>query len=151
MYLEHANINVRNLDECVRFLTTACPDFEIRHQGISDGVPWAHIGTAETYIALNESPESESTESESTGGPMNHLGFVVDDTDALAARMRGAGFREGFISPEHPHRKRRYFLDADGIEWEFVEYVSDDPDEYNSYADQEPPTASARRDCAPES
>ena len=112
MYLEHANINVRNLDECVRFLTTACPDFEIRHQGISDGVPWAHIGTAETYIALNESPESEST-----GGPMNHLGFVVDDTDALATRMQAAGFREGFISPDHPHRKRRYFLDADGIEW----------------------------------
>jgi catechol 2,3-dioxygenase-like lactoylglutathione lyase family enzyme len=128
MYLEHANINVKSIDECVRFLTAACPDFEIRHQGIDDGTPWAHVGTDATYIALNETPEMGFP-----AEPLNHLGFVVDDADALAARLQAAGFREGFITPAHAHRKRRYFFDADGLEWEFVEYLSDDPAEYNGY------------------
>jgi len=77
---------------------------------------------------LNETPEMGFP-----AEPLNHLGFVVDDADALAARLQAAGFREGFITPAHAHRKRRYFFDADGLEWEFVEYLSDDPAEYNGY------------------
>ena len=30
---------------------------------------------------------------------LNHLGFVVDDAEALASRLRAAGFREGFAAP----------------------------------------------------
>ena len=36
--------------------------------------------------------------------------------------------------PEHPHRRRKYFFDADGIEWEFVEYASGDPAQRNDYS-----------------
>ena len=129
MYLEHVNITVKSIDECVRFLKTACSNFEIRGRGIDDGKPWAHVGTAETYIALNELPESASAD-----GPLNHLRFVVDDVDTLAGRLQEAGYREDFIAPPHPHRKRRYFLDADDIQWEFVEYLSDDPAERNDYS-----------------
>ena len=127
--LEHANITVESIDAAVRFLTTAFPEFRVRGSGVADGNRWAHVGTDETYLALNESSEDRSSR-----GPLNHLGFVVDDVDGLAERLSGAGYREGFVAPPHPYRKRRYFHDADDIEWEFVEYLSDDPAKRNDYS-----------------
>lgn len=127
--LEHANLAVRNIDEAIRFLTTAFPEFRIRGRGDVDGRPWVHVGTAETYLALNEVSREIDAQ-----GPLNHLGYVVEDVDALAGRLSAAGYHEGFVAPSHPHRKRRYFHDADDLEWEFVEYLSEDPAERNDYS-----------------
>ena len=127
--LEHANLTVRNIDETVRFLRTAFPEFAIRGEGINQGNRWLHVGTDDSYIALNESSEGHSE-----SGPLNHLGFAVDDVNAIVSRLLAAGFQEGFIAPEHPHRSRKYFFDADGIEWEFVEYASGDPAQRNDYS-----------------
>jgi len=127
--LEHANLTVSSIDAAVRFLSSAFPDFRVRGSGVANGKPWAHVGTDDTYLALNESSDQPAA-----GGPLNHLGYVVDDVDALADRLKAAGYREGFVSPPHPHRKRRYFHDADDLEWEFVEYLSDDPAERNDYS-----------------
>lgn len=127
--LEHANLTVTSIDDTVRFLTTAFPDFKIRGRGILNGNPWLHIGTDVTYIALNESPEARAP-----GGPLNHLGFVVDDAEAVVQRLQQAGYEEGLKVAAHRHRTRKYFLDRDGIEWEFVEYHSDDPAERNDYS-----------------
>lgn len=129
--LEHANLNVRDIDATVRFLQTAFPEFAIRGGGEANGIRWVHVGTAETYLALNEKPDAEAAD-----GPLNHLGYVVDDVEALSARMLAAGYQEGFRAPSHRHRIRRYFLDPDGVEWEFVEYLSDDVAERNDYSDQ---------------
>ena len=129
MQLEHANLNVSSIDAAVRFLQTAFPEFRVRGGGVVEGKRWAHVGTDETYLALNES------DSTALGGPLNHLGYVVDDVDALAARMHAAGYREGFVAPEHPHRKRRYFHDSQDVEWEFVEYLVDDPVLRNDYSE----------------
>jgi len=63
----------------------------------------------------------------------NHVGFAVEDADALRERMLAAGYREGFVPEPHPHRKRVYFLDTDGMEYEFVQYYSDDFAERNDY------------------
>ena len=126
--LEHANLTVTSIDETVRFLVAAFPGFGLRGRGVVDGRPWVHVGTDRTYVALNESSEDRSQR-----GPLNHLGFVVDDVDALSERLAAAGYREGFVAPEHPHRKRRYFLDAQDLEWEFVEYLSDDLAKRNDY------------------
>ena len=129
MILEHANLTIPSIDAAVHFLTTAFPEFYIRGDGIANGRRWVHVGTDDTYIALTESNESRTA-----GGALNHLGYVVEDLDALADRMMAAGYREGFRAPPHPHRKRRYFHDADDIEWEFVEYLSDDPTLRNDYS-----------------
>lgn len=51
-----------------------------------------------------------------------------------AERMRKAGYREGASELAHPHRKRRYFFDTEDTEWEFVEYLSDDPAQRNDYS-----------------
>ena len=43
--LEHANINVRSIDETIRFLTAAFPEFRVRGRGEVEGRPWVHVGT----------------------------------------------------------------------------------------------------------
>lgn len=133
--LEHANMNVRNINDTVRFLIAALPEFQIRREGQNEGQRWMHIGTDDTYIALNESTD-EPTEKwvPYAGKPgINHLGYEVDDVDAVRARLSAAGFRDSTYPNNHPHRKRVYFYDADGNDWEFVQYLSDDPKERNDY------------------
>ncbi len=133
--LEHANMDVRNIDDTVRFLTAALPEFRIRREGLNEGRRWMHIGTDDTYIALNESsdePAEKWVPYEGKPG-INHLGYEVDDVEALRDRLAAAGFKDSTYPNNHPHRKRVYFYDADGNDWEFVQYFSDDPAERNDY------------------
>jgi len=131
--LEHANINVRNIDEAIRFITTAFPEYRVRGRGAVEGRPWVHVGTDSSYVALNEYPSDAQSAGEFGAEPLNHLGFAVDDVEALAKRLLAAGFKEGFVAPAHRYRLRKYFLDADGMEWEFVEYLTEDPVLQNEY------------------
>ena len=134
--LEHANMIVRDVAEMIRFLQTAFPDFRIRGEGESGhGTRWVHVGTDETYIALNEATaESEDKWVPYSGkAGVNHLGYEVDDADALRGRMLAAGYEESTVPNSHPHRKRVYFYDAEGNDWEFVQYSSSDPAERNDY------------------
>ena len=64
----------------------------------------------------------------------NHLGFEVGDAEALRRRMLEAGYTESTVPNRHPHRRRVYFHDLEGNDWEFVEYASADPAERNDYA-----------------
>ena len=133
--MEHANLHVHHFDDAVRFLKTAFPDFEVRSESVRDGMRWMHIGTHETYIALNEtSSDGAATKQPYDSKPgINHLGYEVDDVDALQQRLSDAGFRDSTYPNNHPHRKRVYFYDADGNDWEFVQYFTDDPAERNDY------------------
>ena len=133
--MEHANLHVRHFDDAVRFLKTAFPDFYVRRESESDGLRWMHIGTDETYIALNESNDDRSAGREPYDGKpgFNHLGYEVDDVDALQKRLAAAGFRDSTYPNSHPHRKRVYFYDADGNDWEFVQYFTDDMTKRNDY------------------
>jgi len=133
--LEHANIVVRDFEAMTHFLRTAFPDFRIRREGFNRGRRWAHIGTDDTYIAVSEA-QSEPAEDwvPYSGKPgVNHLGYEVDDVDALRERLAAAGYRDSTYPNNHPHRKRVYFYDADGNDWEFVQYFSADPAERNDY------------------
>jgi len=135
--LEHANITVRNVDKAVQFLTTAFPDFRIRGtnqtQAPDEPLKWLHVGTDTTYVALTPSSGEPDTPHQFYTEPgVNHVGFAVDDTDAVQQRMEAAGYETKYADP-HPHRKRLYVTDDDGMEWEFVEYFSDDPAERNDY------------------
>ncbi len=135
--LEHANMIVRDIDATIRFLQTAFPDFTIRHDSKgADGPRWVHIGTDATYIALNEaSVEPEQHWEPYTGIPgVNHLAYEVDDVDALQERLTAAGYTDSTVANNHPYRKRVYFYDPDGNDWEFVQYYTDAPSERNDYA-----------------
>ena len=133
--MEHANLTVRHYDEAVRFLQTAFPDFEVRKEGEKDGHRWMHIGTGDTYLAVNEATvEARDRREPYDGQPgVNHLGFEVDDAEGIRARLLAAGFKDSTYPNSHPHRNRVYFYDADGNDWEFVEYFSDDPALRNDY------------------
>ncbi len=133
-FLEHANLTVRDLDEAVRFLTTACPEFVVRHRGENAGGKWLHLGTETSYFALGE-PLTATEDEKKTIFGVNHLGIVVGDADALKARLLAAGYQESYIVSDHPQRKRLYFLDSDGFEWEFVQYFSDDVAKQNDYSE----------------
>ena len=64
---------------------------------------------------------------------LRFIGFVVDDLDGVAERLRSSGYREGMSAMDHPHRRRIYFFDDDDNEYEFVEYLSTDPSDRNDY------------------
>jgi catechol 2,3-dioxygenase-like lactoylglutathione lyase family enzyme len=133
--MEHANLHVRHFDEAVRFLSTAFPEFRVRSESSTDGLRWMHIGTDENYIALNETrQEPASGWAPYCGKPgVNHLGYEVEDVDALRERLAAEGFAETTIPNRHPHRKRVYFKDAEGNDWEFVQYFTDDMSRRNDY------------------
>ena len=134
--LEHANLVVRDIDATIRFLQTAFPDFSIRFDGTDpDGTRWVHIGTHETYVALGESTvEPEPRWTPYVGMPgVNHLAYEVDDAEALHQRLAAVGYQDSTVTNKHPWRKRVYFLDPDGNDWEFIEYLTDDPEKRHDY------------------
>ena len=134
--LEHANVHVREIDAIVKFLATALPDFRIRHDGTDeDARRWVHVGNDDTYIALYEATaEPAEPWVPYAGRPgVNHLGYAVDDVEAVRQRLAAAGYVETTVGNDHPYRRRVYFNDPEGNDWEFVEYASDDPAERNDY------------------
>jgi catechol 2,3-dioxygenase-like lactoylglutathione lyase family enzyme len=64
---------------------------------------------------------------------VNHFAYEVDDIEALSERMKSAGYKDSTPPNAHPHRKRRYFHDPEGNDWEFVQYLSEKPAERNDY------------------
>ncbi len=135
--LEHANLIVRDVDGMIRFLVTAFPEFRIRAEGKTwSGARWVHLGTDETYLALNEATaEPAEPWVPYAGKPgTNHLGYEVTDVEGIRERLAAAGYRDSTVPNDHPHRRRVYFHDAEGNDWEFVEYASSDPAERNDYA-----------------
>jgi catechol 2,3-dioxygenase-like lactoylglutathione lyase family enzyme len=134
--LEHANLSVRDVEGTIRFLTCACPELRLRGRGPDcAGLRWAHLGTDESYLSLLEATgEAAEPFVPYTGRPgLNHLGFEVPDAAAVRARLLAAGYRETSVANAHPHRTRVYFADAEGNDWEFVEYHSRLPSERNDY------------------
>jgi len=46
--------------------------------------------------------------------------------------MQNAGFEPFNHGPEHSFRQNLYYIDPNGVEVEFVEYMSDEPRERNA-------------------
>ena len=134
--LEHANLSVRDINATMRFLQTAFPEFRVRFDGrAKDGTGWVHFGTDDTYISLNQATVvPEKCWQPYSGVPgVNHLAYEVDDVAALRQRLGAAGYHDSTPENHHPYRQRVYFLDPDGNDWEFVQYLSDDPAKRNDY------------------
>ena len=138
IYLEHANMTVPDLDAAIRFLKTVDPDFVVRHRAISErGYTWAHVGNEQCYIALQEPhPGSDANRKqrpyEDIG--VNHLGWAIDDLDAVDTRLLEAGYERVFDEIYgHEYRRSVYFYDDAGFEWELNEYRSSIPEQRNKY------------------
>ncbi len=140
--LEHTNLIVTDIDPTVAFLTAAFPSWHIRGEGNQPyaGMArrWVHLGDDDFYLALTAfdiDPKDKGHQrdlSSPTPG-LAHIGFEVSSLDDVVARLKEAGFEPDHLGADHPHRKNIYYIDGEGLEFEFVEYLSSDPEKRNSY------------------
>jgi len=135
IYLEHANITVSNIEKSVDFFQTAFPHFVIRGGG-NETREWIHLGDASTYIAINQgTPEQVHENKNMDRLGINHIGFVVENVNEIAERLLVKGYKRDYPKQIEKFRIRDYFIDSDGNEFEFVQYLSNKTEEKNSYTD----------------
>lgn len=136
-FLEHANITVPDIDAAIAFLQVIEPRLTVRHDETPQGsYRWAHIGAGNCYIALQEphlgsGPRSARRPYKDYG--VNHIGWVVDDFEAVIGRLEAHGYRQGIPGEDSPVRRRAYYYDSAGLEWEIVAYYTEDLQERYSY------------------
>ncbi len=135
--LEHANLTVPDIDAAIDFLQAVEPEYRVLHDSGEDAdIRWVHFGAGGSYLAL-EVPHDGNADSTLNARyqnyGINHVGLVVDDIADAKSRLEAGGYREGHIPEIHPARIRRYFYDSAGMEWELVQYLSDDPSLRHSY------------------
>ncbi|MEM6564318.1 MAG: VOC family protein [Pseudomonadota bacterium] len=121
--LEHANVTVSDAQNTARWMADVF-GWHIRWQGPSlDGGHSLHIGTPDQYLALYQPklPAEDASSSYRTVGGLNHLAVTVGDIDSAEQKVVAAGFRPESHANYEPGR-RFYFHDADGIEYEIVQY-----------------------------
>jgi len=123
---EHVNMTVSDPDKTASML---CDVFgwHVRWKGASlGGGTTYHVGTDDRYVAIyNPNADlSDRNESYTTRGGLNHLGLLVDDLDAVEARVLAAGYKS-HSHQEYEPGKRFYFHDGDGIEYEVLSYNED--------------------------
>lgn len=135
--LEHANLVLTDIEPTLSFLSAAFPEWRVRGQGESawygKARRWLHFGDDDFYVTLNDDGEGAPRDLTGHAPGLAHLGFAVASLDALVARLRAAGHAPTHWGPEHPHRRNVYYIDGAGLEFEFVEYFSDKPEEKNLY------------------
>ena len=136
-YLEHTNMTVHDIDAAIAFLQVVEPCLTVRHDETPEGsYRWAHVGAGNCYIALQEPQlDSEPTDCHRPYKDygVNHIGWVVDDLDATIGRLKAAGYEEGIPGESNRFRRRAYFYDSAGFEWEIVAYYTEDLAERYSY------------------
>ncbi len=148
MRIEHVNLVVPELEPTLDFLKAAFPDWRVRGFGADEwnGKPrkWVHFGTDGMYITLNDGGEGQNRNLAGWNVGLAHLGFEITDGDGLIGRMASAGYKPSVLKdPDGPFRKRIYFVEPAGFEFEFVQYASDIASERNEYSAPTPFTAKA--------
>jgi len=121
-FLEHANITVANPARSAAMLEQIF-GWKTRWTGAAkDGGVSYHVGGADSYVALySRGGTQRIANTSATIGALNHLGVVVDDLDAVEARVKAFGLTPINHADYEPGR-RFYFLDHDGTEIEVVSY-----------------------------
>ena len=133
IYLEHANITVNDLQEAIKFFQTAFPHFRIRGGG-NEMREWVHLGDDHTYVAINQAKQNDiKVDKNYDKIGINHLGFVVPDVEVIANKLLSNGYKRDYPKQVEQFRIRDYFADADGNQYEFVQYLSEVTQEKNSY------------------
>ena len=137
MYLEHLNIVVKDLDQTLVFYRAAMPHWRVRGGGESTwyGVKrkWLHFGDDNQYLSFNDSGTGKVRELTSNALGVAHFAYVVNNLDALIGRLNAAGFEVRIWGGNEPHAKSVYFIDPNGYEVEFLQYLADLPSERNVY------------------
>lgn len=136
--LEHLNVTVRDIDATTRFLLLAMPTWQVRGGGEMDWygktIRWQHVGDANVYLALQGGGEGEHPSWQSHQRGLKHVGLVVPSVAAVVQRLAEAGHPLDHWGGATPARRSAYVMAPDGLQFEFVEYHTDDPALRNAYA-----------------
>ncbi len=122
--LEHVNITVSDPKRAAALMDTLF-GWKIRWEGEAiHGGYTVHVGDEDDYLAFYTPPkptEASGISYDMRGG-LNHVALVVDDLDAIEARVLNAGLKTTSHGDYEPGR-RFYFHDHDEIEYEIVSYA----------------------------
>lgn len=121
--LEHLNVTVRDPDATAAMLADLF-GWRVRWQGSAiHGGRSVHVGGTDTYLAVYAGPGEQTGAGNSYAqrGGLNHIGVVVDDLDAVEARVKAHGYEPVNHADYEPGR-RFYFREENGIEIEVVSY-----------------------------
>lgn len=137
LYLEHLNLVVKNIPQALTFYQAAFPHWCIRGGGQSTwhGKPrrWLHFGDDSIYLALSDHGESDIRDNKAFQVGLSHFAFVTDELAQVTQRLKAAGFVDVQGDGAEGIRKNTYFVDSDGFEVEFVEYLTADIEKRNDY------------------
>ena len=129
--LEHLNITVPDITVALKFLALIAPDFSVRKDAMSErGYRWVHVGNETCYFALQEphpGSTAEAPRQSYTNHGVNHIGIIIEDASATESKLLARGYKPNGPMVIESYRKRIYFYDDTGFEWEMVEYLSDSP------------------------
>ena len=130
--IEHINLVVSDIDATLKFIQTAFPTWAVRGNGdgkwYGESRNWLHVGTEDYYITLNSGNKDNNRDLQSNSPGLAHIGFSVDDVEAISNRLQNSGYPVAANGAEHPHRRTVYFIDPSGFEFEFIQYLSQSPE-----------------------
>jgi catechol 2,3-dioxygenase-like lactoylglutathione lyase family enzyme len=137
LHLEHLNLVVNDIPQTLSFYQAAFPHWTVRGGGRNDwyGKPrsWVHFGDDYQYLAFNDNGVGENRDLKGHQVGLAHFAYITNDIKGVIARLQEAGFEIAVDGAEDKYRENVYFIDPNGYEVEFVEYVSDIPSERNRY------------------
>jgi catechol 2,3-dioxygenase-like lactoylglutathione lyase family enzyme len=121
--IEHVNITVTDPGRSADLMHELF-GWKVRWEGPSMlGGHTIHVGSEADYLALYTNETVKTADPRfSKSKPLNHVGVVVDDLDAVEAKVIAAGL-EPFSHGDYEPGRRFYFLDWNRIEFEVVSYA----------------------------
>lgn len=135
--LEHLNLVVDNMDSTLKFYQAAFPHWQVRGKGQGEWYGtyrnWLHFGDDYQYLTFNDNGLGDNRNLSSNDMGLSHFAFVTNNIDAVITRLSQACFDVDKIGANSTFRKNAYYIDPNGYEVEFVEYLSDVPEERNLY------------------
>lgn len=121
--LEHVNISVTDPQRSAKLMQDLF-GWHIRWEGPAmAGGYTVHVGYDNGYLALYTNPDIAAADVQHPKGlPLNHIGVIVGNLDAVEAKVIAAGF-EPFSHSDYGPSQSFYFFDRNGIEFEVVSYA----------------------------
>ena len=120
--IEHVNVTVNDAERVARLMQDLF-GWHVRWRGPTRaGGHTVHVGSDDHYVALHTGRDAQyAADTFTKGRPLNHIGVLVDDLDAIEKKVAAAGLKP-FGHDDYDPGRRFYFLDPDGIEYEVVSY-----------------------------
>jgi catechol 2,3-dioxygenase-like lactoylglutathione lyase family enzyme len=136
MYIEHLNLVVKDIKNSLSFYQAVFPHWKIRSKGTSDWYgkerQWIHFGDDYNYLALCDNGVQANRDLTGHQVGLAHFAYVTTNLEALIQRLENAGFSIAKPGAGNLHRHNVYYMDPDGYEVEFVEYLTDIPEQRNN-------------------